>query len=146
MSENVVKDALQQSLVDLIQLSLQAKQAHWNIQGEGFQPLHEFLDNVVVQSRVALDEFAERLAAIGFESDGRAEAVAKTTTLTEMPAGIIPVDKGYKLIEAALTQTADTMKKNIAAVDDVDPLSADLLISTARELEKSAWMMRMQSK
>ena len=146
MSENIVKDALQQSLVDLIQLSLQAKQAHWNIQGPGFQPLHEFLDGVVDQSRVALDEFAERLAALGYESDGRAETVARDTTLTELSAGAIPVDKGYQLLEAALTQTADTMKKNIADVDDADPLSADLLISTARELEKSAWMLRMYSK
>ncbi|MBV7363300.1 DNA starvation/stationary phase protection protein [Actinomycetaceae bacterium TAE3-ERU4] len=146
MSENIVKEALQQSLVDLIQLSLQAKQAHWNIQGEGFQSLHEFLDGVVDQSRIALDEFAERLAAIGFVSDGRAETVTKTTTLKELPGGAIPVDQGYKLIEAALTQTANTMKEHISAVDDADPLSSDLLISTARDLEKSAWMMRMYSK
>ena len=146
MSENIVKVALQQSLVDLIQLSLQAKQAHWNIQGEGFQSLHEFLDGVVADARVALDEFAERLAALGFESDGRAETVTKTSTLKELPGGPIPVDEGYKLIEAALTQTANTMKENLSAVDDADPLSGDLLIATARDLEKSAWMMRMYSK
>ncbi|OKL49282.1 Dps family protein [Boudabousia marimammalium] len=146
MSENLVKEALQQGLVDLTELSLQAKQAHWNIQGAGFQSLHEFLDGVVDEARTDLDEFAERLAAIGLVSDGRSATVSSTTTLQPMPEGVIDVPDGYKLIEAALAQTADTMKKYIKQIDASDPLSADLLIATARELEKKAWMLRMYSK
>lgn len=36
--------ALQDTLVALIDLSLQAKQAHWNVVGPNFRPLHELLD------------------------------------------------------------------------------------------------------
>ena len=41
-------DALQATLVELIDLSLQAKQAHWNVVGPAFKPVHEFLDELTV--------------------------------------------------------------------------------------------------
>ena len=47
MSNKVVEDALQQGLVDLSALALQGKQIHWNLEGEGFQVLHEFLDTII---------------------------------------------------------------------------------------------------
>jgi len=40
----VVDKALQQALVDLTDLSLLGKQAHWNIQGSRFRALHLQLD------------------------------------------------------------------------------------------------------
>ncbi len=144
MTKKIVAEALQQGLVDLIELSLQAKEAHWNIRGKGFQSLHEHLDLIVDQTRTAYDEFAERLAALGEVASGRSQDIVKTTTLDEFPAGHVAVADGYKLIEAALMKSAETLKGYISKVDDDDPLSADLLISTARELEKSAWMLRMQ--
>lgn len=145
MAENIVAQALQQGLVDLIELSLQAKEAHWNITGKGFQTLHELLDTVVDETRLAYDEFAERLASLGEVASGRSQDIVASTTLDEIPNGQISVADGYKLIEKALMKTSETMKGYIRDVDEVDPLSSDLLISTARDLEKSAWMLRMQS-
>ena len=43
----VVAAALQQALVDLTALSLQGKQAHWNIEGPGFRSLHLHLDEII---------------------------------------------------------------------------------------------------
>lgn len=146
MAKEKVAKALQQGLVDLIELSLQSKQAHWNIQGKGFQSLHEHLDQITDAARTAFDEFAERLAALDLPSDGRAQTIAETTTLKPIQGGVIEVAEAYKVIEEALLQVSETIKKNLADVDDEDPLTGDLLISTARDLEKSAWMLRMQSK
>ena len=48
--------ALQASLVDLIDLSLVAKQAHWNLVGRQFHDVHLHLDELVSTAR----EYSER--------------------------------------------------------------------------------------
>ena len=61
----IVTSSLQQALVDLIDLSLQAKQAHWNVYGPQFRSVHLQLDDVVADVRTWSDDVAERLVAIG---------------------------------------------------------------------------------
>jgi len=57
-------DDLQKVLVDLIELHLQGKQAHWNIVGTNFRDLHLQLDTVVDVAREASDTIAERMRAL----------------------------------------------------------------------------------
>jgi len=82
-----VAKALQATLVELIDLSLQAKQAHWNVVGPSFKAIHLFLDELTDQYRDWYDEAAERLAAIGVSPDGRTATVAAGTPLEPLPAG-----------------------------------------------------------
>ena len=42
-----LSDNLQKVLVDLIELHLQGKQAHWNVVGRNFRDLHLQLDEIV---------------------------------------------------------------------------------------------------
>ncbi|MDO5671342.1 MAG: DNA starvation/stationary phase protection protein [Actinomycetaceae bacterium] len=140
----VVETALQQATVDLNALALQGKQAHWNIVGTGFRSLHLLLDELVDFSRTSYDEFAERLVAIGGNPDARANTIANTASLSPIDPGPIGVDKAYAHMEEAVLRVAEVMKSHIDAVDAEDHLSADLLISTARELEKTAWMLRAE--
>ena len=81
MSDSV-GSALQSVLVDLIDISLQGKQAHWNIQGPRFRSLHLQLDEIVSFARTASDDVAERLSAINVAPDGRAANVAATSAAT----------------------------------------------------------------
>ena len=45
-AQEAVTNALQESLVDLIDLSLVAKQAHWSVVGPRFRSIHLALDEV----------------------------------------------------------------------------------------------------
>ncbi|MFE1500266.1 ferritin-like domain-containing protein, partial [Streptomyces albidoflavus] len=54
--------ALQATLVDLLDLSLVAKQAHWNLYGPRFRPVHVQLDEVAAIARDHADMVAERAA------------------------------------------------------------------------------------
>ncbi len=47
----VTGEALQATLVDMIDLSLLGKQAHWNVVGPLFKTVHEHLDEVVDTAR-----------------------------------------------------------------------------------------------
>src|SRR3978361_94811 len=80
-------DALQQVLVDLIELHVQGKQAHWNVVGKNFRDLHLQLDEIVEEGRVFSDSVAERLRALHASVDGRSATVAASTTLEPFPDG-----------------------------------------------------------
>lgn len=134
--------ALQESLVDLIDLSLGGKQAHWNMYGSLFRSEHLHLDEVISEVRAGSDTVAERLVTIGGEPDGRAGTVADASKVAALPAGRLPVDKVLQQFEQSLQATADRMKVHIDALDDDDLLTQDILISIATGLEKQAWMFR----
>ncbi|MDO4613842.1 MAG: DNA starvation/stationary phase protection protein [Actinomycetaceae bacterium] len=146
MAEAVVEQALQQAVVDLVELSLRGKQMHWNIQGENFRSLHLFLDEIIDQVREDGDEAAERLITIGTAPDGRAETIAKTTSLEPVESGILSTDKVYQQMEADLMAVSAKIQSTLDDVDDADPLTGDLLIGICRNLEKNAWMLRAQGK
>ena len=137
-----VAKALQQALVDLTDLHLQAKQAHWNITGEGFRSLHLFLDEIVGEAREAADEVAERLAALGGTPDGRAATVAATSSLDAVEGGDLAVADAYAGFAERTARVAAGIKATLDAVDAEDHLTNDLLIGIASELEKQAWMLR----
>ncbi|MDO4887623.1 MAG: DNA starvation/stationary phase protection protein [Actinomycetaceae bacterium] len=138
----VVAKALQQATVDLTDLALLGKQAHWNIQGSRFRALHLQLDEIVDEVRAASDEVAERLAAIGGFPDARAATVAQQSGLKQVDAGALRVDEVYPQFEELLLVVSDRIKASLDAVDEEDHLTADILIGIATGLEKQAWMLR----
>lgn len=138
----VVTTGLQSALVDLVDLALQGKQAHWNIYGPHFRSVHLQLDEVIDEVRVASDDVAERLVAIGGTPDARADVVAQSSQVEAIGGGRLAVDKVIRQFEERLQGAADRMKENILAIGDTDPLSQDMLIGIATGLEKQAWMFR----
>ncbi|MFC4555470.1 Dps family protein [Georgenia faecalis] len=137
-----VTRSLQEALVDLVDLSLLGKQAHWNIHGTHFRSVHLQLDDVIDQVRLASDDIAERLATIGGTPDGRASTVAATSQVEGLPGGKLAVDKVIRQFEERLQGAADRIRANLPAVESEDPLSHDMLVAAATDLEKQAWMFR----
>src|SRR6185295_18768467 len=77
---------LQRVLVDLIELHLQGKQAHWNVVGTNFRDLHLQLDELVDFAREGSDTIAERMRTLDVIPDGRSDTVAAGTSLPQFPA------------------------------------------------------------
>ncbi|MBW8483623.1 Dps family protein [Actinomadura parmotrematis] len=138
-------EALQGALIDLIDLSLLAKQAHWNLTGRSFKSVHEHLDEVVALARDGMDNVAERAVAIGVNPDGRVQTVADRTELTQLDAGYIADDKALAAVTDTLGQIVGRFRERIEATEEADPVSQDLLIAITAELEKQHWMFQAQS-
>ena len=79
-ADQQLADHLQQLLVDLTDLHLQGKQAHWNVVGKNFRDLHLQLDELVESAREFSDVISERMRSIYITPDGRASTIAKTTS------------------------------------------------------------------
>ncbi|GMA28248.1 Dps family protein [Arenivirga flava] len=137
---------LQLVLVDLIELHLQGKQAHWNVVGKNFRDLHLQLDEIIDFAREASDDIAERLRALHAVPDGRSDVVAATTTLPEFPHGEIDTAETVDLVVQRLEATVGTMREVHDDVDEDDPTSADILHGIIERLEQFAWMVGAENR
>ena len=86
-ARDVTGTALQSILVDLIDLALVGKQAHWNLVGRQFHDMHLHLDELVSLARTYADEVAERAASIGVPPDGRAVTVSSNSGIPGLKEG-----------------------------------------------------------
>lgn len=142
--KKVTAEALQGALVDLLDLSLLGKQAHWNIIGRSFRSLHLQLDEIVSLARDSADSVAERAIAIGVNPDGRARTLAEHTHLHQLDPGYIEDGKVIAAMTDILESIVRRMRERIEATEKSDLLSQDLLIGICRELEKQHWMIQAQ--
>ncbi len=135
---------LQDTLVELTDLHLRAKQAHWNVVGRHFRPVHLHLDELTDEVREAADLVAERAVTIGYPVDGRVATVAKSTPLPEFPAGELVDTEVVALITESLADTCGTVRKRVEHTEELDPATQDLLIGVLQMLEKHHWMFAAQ--
>ncbi|PXY31235.1 DNA starvation/stationary phase protection protein Dps [Prauserella muralis] len=142
--KEVTANALQATLVDLIDLSLIAKQAHWNVVGSHFRSVHLQLDELVSAARGFTDDVAERANAIGVSPNGKAKTVADTSGLPEYPDNWQADTATIAAIVDILARVIERIRARIDETDKSDLVTQDLLIEIAAELEKQHWMWQAQ--
>ena len=143
-SSDKVTGVLQQRLVDLIDLALQLKQAHWCVVGNNFRAVHLQLDEIIEDVRGGSDEVAERISALGVAPDGRSQRVAKATNLSEISAGFESTSDTISVVADRLQTTIEGLRDSIEKLDDPDLVSQDMLIAISGSLEKHLWMVQSQ--
>lgn len=142
----VLTGHLQQVLVDLIELHLQGKQAHWNVVGSNFRDLHLQLDELVDFARESSDTVAERMRALDALPDGRSDTVAASTTLPEFPPYERSTGDVVDLITTRIYAAVKTLRAVHDSVDYEDPTTADILHQLIDGLEKLAWLIKSENR
>ena len=133
---------LQATLVELIDLSLQAKHYHWNVTGQEFRGVHLHLDEITDQVRLWYDDVAERLATLDVAPDGRLGTVAAATPLPAPTAGWQPDVDAVAAMQGRLEEVAGRINARAAGIED-DLVTQGILLEIAGGLAKHAWMMRV---
>ncbi len=137
-----VAPMLQAALTSAIDLSLQAKQAHWNVRGPGFIGIHELFDKAAAQAQNHADDIAERLVQLGGTAMGRAKDVSKGSALKEYPGDISAQEEHVDAFSTALADFASQLRELIQKAEDAgDPDTADLFTSVSRDTEKMLWFV-----
>lgn len=139
-AKEITGAVLQASLTDLIDLSLIAKQAHWNVVGRNFREAHLHLDELVDMARLYTDMVAERAATIGVSPDGRPVTVAKTSGIRAFDEGWRSVDDVTRAIVEILAGLVGRFRERIDQTDQPDPITQDMLIGLTGKLEEAHWM------
>ncbi len=133
-------EMLQELVVDVTDLSLIGKQAHWNLRGPSFRDLHLQLDELVDVAREGADTLAERLLQLGVAADGRADTLAKNSHLDKFPEGRISDEEVVERMVAALGTVSQVGHSRLGQLGELDPVSQDLVISVLEGIEKQLWM------
>ncbi|MBW1598257.1 Dps family protein [Streptomyces sp. JJ38] len=142
----VVGEALQGALVDLVDLSLVAKQIHWTVVGPRFRTIHLQLDDVVDTARQYSDTVAERASALGLPPDGRVGTVASDSGIEHVVDGWQQDVDAVATMTTALGTVVARMRERMGAVGKVDPVTEDVFIGLTGDLEKHHWMFQAEHK
>jgi starvation-inducible DNA-binding protein len=131
---------LQDMIVELINLSLIGKQAHWNVRGPMFKELHLQLDELVEIAREGTDTLAERCLALGVPADGRLEFVTQETHQDSFPEGRLEDTQVVDLMVNTLKVVSEVGRSKLGLLGDLDPVSQDLLNNVLEDVEKHLWL------
>ncbi|MEV6830827.1 DNA starvation/stationary phase protection protein [Amycolatopsis sp. NPDC051102] len=142
--KEITGNALQATLVDLVDLSLIAKQAHWNVVGSNFRSAHLQLDELVNTARQYVDEVAERANAIGISPNGKAKTVVESSGVPDYPDNWQSVESTVAAIVDILAALIERLRQRIDETDKSDLVTQDLLIEITRALEEAHWMWQAQ--
>ncbi|MFE7765451.1 Dps family protein [Streptomyces sp. NPDC057438] len=140
-----VSEALQGALVDLVDLSLVAKQIHWNVVGPRFRSVHLQLDEVVDTARLHSDTVAERASTLGVSPDGRAQTVAGSSGIGTVPDGWVKDADAVGTLVDALGAVITRMRTRVESTAEADPVSQDIFIQITADLEKHHWMFQAEN-
>ncbi|WP_216910806.1 DNA starvation/stationary phase protection protein [Nocardia sp. NBC_01377] len=142
--QRIAGEALQATVVDLIDLTLIAKQAHWTVIGRNFRSVHLALDELVVVAREFTDSSAERATAIGISPDGRAQTVSTDSGALGIGAGWQQDTDVIDSVVGNLGAVIARLRDRIEATEKADPVTQDLFIEIAARLEQLHWMWQAQ--
>ncbi len=134
---------LQQLTVDLLALFNQSKEAHWNVNGPLYLPLHEQFQEQADLYRMQADIFAERDLQLGYSVDGRYSTIARTSTIPDFPAGYVTDNESLKLLIDRITILQKEVYQDMRDVNDSDPPTANKLQDLAYEVDKNLWQLRI---
>ena len=124
-----VLEALQMLLSASLSLSNRVQEAHWNVKGVNFGPLHTLFGDIYDFLIDAADLVAERIVQLG------GQAVAN-------PCGGPLFGDDMSLLVAlkdAVQELAGGFNAGIEIALDVDQFTSDICIELGRETEKWLW-------
>jgi len=137
-----VVSILQQKLADSIDLMLQTKQAHWNVKGPHFIPLHELFDKVFHDVENSVDLIAERIVQLGGVAMGTIQSVHAASTLPEYSVDFPSGSKHVAQVAHAISYFSELLRKDIALIavlEDAD--TVDILTEISRSADKNLWFV-----
>ncbi|PSK96379.1 starvation-inducible DNA-binding protein [Haloactinopolyspora alba] len=137
--------ALHDTLVDLVDLALVGKQAHWNVTGPRFRTIHFQLDEVVATARTHADTIAERTATIGVPADARVATVAKETRISQVDAGWLRDDDVVAMFVRIYGEAIERLRRRAADTERADPVTNNILVDIIQDLEKQYWMWQAET-
>ena len=136
---------LQRVLVDLIELHLQGKQAHWNLLGTNFRDLHLQLDGTSIR-RVRRATRSPNVCAPWMRFPmGRRDTVVATISAPAIPPGLVGTTETVDMISNRIYAVVGTTRAVHDDVDAADPSTADLLHAIIDGLEKEAWLLKSEN-
>ncbi|WP_210610619.1 Dps family protein [Priestia flexa] len=136
-----LEQLVNQQIANLNVLYTKLHRFHWYVKGPQFFTLHEKFEELYTETAADIDEYAERLLAIGGQPVATLKEFLSLATLSEegneqtAREMVEAVSKDYQLL-------VQQLKMGINVAEEAhDHVTADLFIGTVGRLEKHIWML-----
>jgi starvation-inducible DNA-binding protein len=129
-------------LADATDLKSQVKQAHWNVKGPQFLPLHDLFDGIAGRLDAQIDEIAERAVQLGGTAAGTIRMASVASALPEYPENLSQGLDHAAAIADRLAAYGASLRAAIelsASFGDAD--TSDLFTGFSREVDKDLWFV-----
>jgi starvation-inducible DNA-binding protein len=137
-----VADELQGRLAAMIDLSMTLKHIHWNVVGPAFIGVHTMLDPQYAGVALMVDALAERIATLGGVPNGLPGAIVAARDWDDYSLGRADTQAHLGALDLVYAGVIGDHREAIDIVDDLDPVSGDLLITQTGLLEEYHWFVR----
>jgi starvation-inducible DNA-binding protein len=135
-------ELLNARLADSLDLSTQAKQAHWNVKGIHFYQLHLLFDKVAEHVEGYVDLVAERATALGGIAMGTARVAAQFSSLPEYNLNAVTGEEHLKALSQNLARYANLIRKAIDEAENLgDKGTADLFTQIVRDADEDLYFL-----
>jgi len=145
MNENLrvsMVELLQKHLASSIDLSYQAKQAHWNVKGSNFIGVHLLFDRLHEEAEGYVDTIAERLTALGGQARGTVQAASDGSLLDSYPLDLVDSMGHLKRLADSYAKWSGALREAVEESDEAgDDLTADLFTEVGRGIDKSLYFL-----
>ena len=133
---------LQDRLNALNDLGLTLKHIHWNVVGPQFISVHTMIDPQVDAVRLMADETAERIATLGGSPNGTPGALVAARSWDDYSLGRDSALAHLGALDLVYAGIIEAHRKAIATTEDLDPVTQDMLVAQAGQLEQFQWFVR----
>src|ERR1700722_16453229 len=133
---------LQDRLNALNDLALTLKHIHWNVVGPHFIAVHTMLDPQVDAVRLMADDTAERIATLGGSPVGTPGALVAGRSWDDYSLGRDDALAHLGALDLVYAGVIESQRKAIETVEELDPVTEDMLIGQAEQLEQFHWFVR----
>ncbi|GAB5537558.1 MAG: DNA starvation/stationary phase protection protein Dps [Rubricoccaceae bacterium] len=138
---------LNQTLADAFDLYSQTKQAHWNVKGKDFYPLHLLYDELAEKLEEPADLVAERVVLLGGYAFGTVRMAAEMSRISPFPGADQDEDNAGD--PSFLTTLADrwaefsqNVRADHARSEDLgDPGTTDLYDQLTHIADRGLWFI-----
>lgn len=139
----VVSEGLSRVLADTYTLYLKTQNFHWNVTGPHFGPLHTLFEEQYNELRLAADEIAERIRALGHFAPGSYAQFTELKSIAEAPTSPPNAEEMVK----QLTGDNETLSRVARSVQTTaenagDEVTIGMMVDRMAVHEKAAWMLR----
>lgn len=140
--KSVMIDVLNKRLNDGIAVSLNVKQAHWNLRGKSFIGVHLMLDKFRSELDSFTDLMAERVVQLGGTAMGTVDTVNSLSKIPEYSLTLVSIDQHLSALVSGHAVFANALRKDIATAEEAgDAGTADLLTEVSRGVDMQLWFL-----
>jgi starvation-inducible DNA-binding protein len=137
-----VCEILGDRLVSLLDTQLTLKHVHWNVVGPNFIAVHQMLDPQVDEVRAMSDVLAERIAALGGEPLGTPGAIVEGRRWADYKINRANTQTHLAELDQVYAGIVEDNRRAIRDLEELDPVSQDLIVSQTGRLELFHWFVR----